>query len=137
MRKIFTILLVLFVGFYSTAALCLCSHEEVKVSTHACHEEQEEVSHSQSAPSDSHSHSSQNSQEKSHSCCCIHEVSTLPTKIETASFQNQIQSLTWFFSSYISFSLNELVEHSSFRITHDLSPPFQTPLYIQKSSFLI
>ena len=137
MRKIFTILLILFVGFYSTAALCLCSHEEVKVSSHSCHEEQEEASHSKADSSESHSHSSPDSQQKNHGCCCIHEVSDLPTKIETASFQNQIQSLTWLFSSYISLSFNELVEHSSFRITHDLSPPFQAPLYIQKSSFLI
>ncbi len=137
MRKVFTILLVLFVGFYSTAALCLCSHEEVKVSSPPCHEEQGEASHSKAESSDHHSNSSQHSQEKSHNCCCIHEASDLPTKLETASFQNKIQSLIWLFAVLTPFSSSDLVEQYSFRITHDLSPPLQEPLYLKKSSFLI
>lgn len=146
MRKVFTILLVLFVGFYSTAALCLCAHEEVKVSSHPCHEEQGEASHSQAESLGHHSHeeqafegnqSSHPSHQSENNCCCIQkDESSLPTKIEFGSLVATNHLILFIVSSVQSLSINFSVT-SPLNTLHSLSPPGSPPLYLKKNTFLI
>ena len=137
MRKIITFLLLLLVGLHSTAALCLCPPEEAEVSTHHCHEEQTEATHSDTQSHEQDSHSSAHHHEEGQSCSCMQEASDLPTKLELSSFHTQIKNLIWIISSFIPFLNSNLNVQSSFNTIHNLGPPLVVPLYLQKTSFLI
>jgi len=129
--------MLLLVGLHSTAALCLCPPDEATTSTHHCHEDQTEVSHSDTESQEHHSHSAQHHPKKEQTCSCIQEVSDLPTKLEISSLHTQVKNLIWIISSFIPFLNNDLSEQNSFNNTHNLGPPPLVPLYLQKTSFLI
>lgn len=141
MRRTFTFLLLLLVGLHSTAALCLCPEEPQPVAQHSHSYEHEEEgvesSHSVEGSHQYHSHSDTHHHDKDSSCSCIQEASDLPSKLEVASLHKQLKDVNWVFSPLAHYLFHDFIFQASFQINHNLAPPGLSPLYIQKSSFLI